>query len=236
MKIAFLHRCFFHGVLLSICFAVLFGGSTLYAQFGQGGLGGGGPDDNTFKVKGTILLPKDKEPAWLFITAQVAPGWHIYSITQAEGGPIRTKIQLKSTDKYKTLGDFQAAPSPTKTTDKVAFGDLVIETHEETVVWYAPIEIAPDGDAAKLAINGDVTVQLCDANNCFPPKKVLFKAKPSDKIPEELKKAKFDPAKLPEKKAETKSDDKTTKPDAGKRQIGEGNRESGKYCGKKNDR
>ena len=43
----------------------------------------------------------------LFITATIKSGWHIYSITQPEGGPLATKITLKPPAGVR-VGDFKS--------------------------------------------------------------------------------------------------------------------------------
>ncbi len=63
-----------------------------------------------------------------------------------------------------------------KETQPDAFGDLVVESHYESVTWYAPLELAPGADPAKLEISGKVTVQPCDANTCLPPQPLPFTA------------------------------------------------------------
>jgi thiol:disulfide interchange protein DsbD len=53
---------------------------------------------------------------------------------------------------------------------------MVLESHEGTVTWSAPIEIAPGVDPSKLKIAGVVNAQPCDANSCFPPEDYAFTA------------------------------------------------------------
>ena len=129
------------------------------------------------KVNAQFTPPAGKQPAILFITADIRQGWHIYSITQAPGGPIRTKIQLIQSPQYRLTGEFQSQPPPKKGTEPEAFADLVIESHFGSVTWYAPLELSAGANPANLRIDGKITVQPCDANACLPPQQIPFTAK-----------------------------------------------------------
>lgn len=151
----------------------------LFGGKGLGGLGSGPGGKNAASavtVTGEFTAGRDGNPGQLFITAKIEPGWHIYSITQAPGGPRRTRIRLAPSAEYRVVGDYAASPAPKKGTEPEAFKDLVVESHEGTVTWAAPIEIAPGVDPSKLKITGVVNAQPCDANSCFPPEDYAFAA------------------------------------------------------------
>jgi len=142
-----------------------------------GGLGLGAKGAATaVSVSAQFIAPQDDKPARLFITAKIRSGWHIYSITQAPGGPLRTRIKLAPSSDFRVTGDFQASPPPEKKTQPEAFKDVVVEEHHGTVTWHAPIEIASGVDPAKLKIEGAVSAQTCDANSCYPPENYAFTA------------------------------------------------------------
>ena len=65
------------------------------------------------EVSAQIVPQADGGRAELQITAQVQPGWHIYSITQKPGGPKPTRINLLASDRYRILGKFVVAPPAT---------------------------------------------------------------------------------------------------------------------------
>ena len=152
-------------------------------RFGGGksgtvGLGSGKGAATAVTVTGQFTTGQGGKPARLFITAKIRPGWHIYSTTQRPGGPLRTKIRLKSSNDFRVAGDFQASPPPEKKTQPEAFKDLIVETHEGTVTWSAPLEFGRGVDPARLKIEGTVVAQPCDANSCFPPESYAFTATP----------------------------------------------------------
>ncbi len=150
----------------------LFGGGTAGLRLAPGAKGAA----SAVTVTGQFTAGRDGKPGQLFISAKIEPGWHIYSITQAPGGPRRTRIRLAPSADYRVVGDYSASPAPKKGTQPEAFKDLVVESHEGTVTWTAPIEIASGVDPSKLKIAGVVNAQPCDANSCFPPEDYAFTA------------------------------------------------------------
>ncbi|MGW8258393.1 MAG: protein-disulfide reductase DsbD domain-containing protein, partial [Thermoguttaceae bacterium] len=139
-------------------------------------LGLGSAPKDIVKINAQFTAPSATLPGRLFISAKIKPGWHIYSITQAPGGPIRTAIKLNSSPQYRLSGAFQAIESPKKEKEPDAFGDLVVETHEGAVTWHAPLAFSSGVDPATVKIEGAITVQPCDANSCLPPRQIPFSA------------------------------------------------------------
>lgn len=136
-------------------------------------LGGGTKD--VVSVKAVFAAPSDGRPARLFVTATIAPSWHIYSITQPDGGPIATKIEVQPPPGVR-VGRFTAATEPQRTKQPAAYGDLPIELHDGTAVWFAPLEFDAGVNPASVKISGAVTVQPCDADSCLPPTAIPFTA------------------------------------------------------------
>jgi suppressor for copper-sensitivity B len=160
--------------------AVLIFASSAFAQKGGGfgGLGGGflqGGGSPAVSVTGQFTVPSDGKPGYLVVTAKIKPEWHIYSITQPEGGPVRTKINLKPSDQYRVAGPFQATSEPEKKKEAV-FGDVIVESHYGSVMWFAPLELAPGVNPESVKIEGSVFAQPCDANSCLPPQTFAFTA------------------------------------------------------------
>lgn len=95
-------------------------------------------------------------PAVLMITSKIAPGWHVYSLTQPAGGPTKTKIEVADSPQYHLIGQFRSIPDPTTHVDDTAWVGLTIEEHANEVTWYAPIELAPGVDPATVTVSGKV--------------------------------------------------------------------------------
>ncbi len=136
---------------------------------------GSGEDAPKLKVAAHFTASTADSPARLFVTAHLDPGWHLYSITQAPGGPVRTQIRPKESSAFRLTGPFTADPPPEKKIEAV-FNNLTVETHSGAVTWSAPIEFAPGVDPATVKITGSVYAQLCDPGACLPPKDFSFTA------------------------------------------------------------
>jgi suppressor for copper-sensitivity B len=109
------------------------------------------------------------QPAVVFITAQIAPGKHAYSLTQPPGGPRPTKIDLARSTDYRLLAPFRSEPAPKSHVDTVAWPGLKIEEHEGKVTWYAPIEITAGINPKSLEITGQVHMEVCETGgSCVP--------------------------------------------------------------------
>jgi len=108
----------------------------------------------------------------LTVTAQLESGWHLYSVTQKPGGPLPTRIQLAGDSPRQAVGSFTPDTPPAKHTveDIPAWKGLVVEEHEGTVTWRAPL--AP----GRGEVRGAVTVQLCREGACLPPETLEFTA------------------------------------------------------------
>ena len=77
------------------------------AQLGQGildekpgssGLTDAASQKSVVAIEGRFTAPTADRPGYLFVTAVIDPGWHIYSITQPtspDGNPTVTEIKLK---------------------------------------------------------------------------------------------------------------------------------------------
>ncbi len=137
-------------------------------------------------VAAQFSVATPEKPARLFVAATMKPTWHVYSITQPPGGPVATKITLAESAQYRLTGDFEASPPPKKKKEE-AFGGLMVESHYDRVVWYAPIEFAAGIDPANVKIEGTVRLQPCDPNSCLPPERLPFTAAfgPGLPLPEE---------------------------------------------------
>jgi thiol:disulfide interchange protein DsbD len=158
----------------------------VWGQFDAGGFGGGQTGSDQFgafgqtgqpvvRIAAQFTGPTAGQPGRLFVTASIQPNWHIYSISQPPGGPVATSIRLKPSQQYRVIGEFQTSPPPEKKQEPV-FDNLVVESHENSVTWHAPLEFAPGVNPATMRIEGTVTAQPCDANSCRPPQSLPFVA------------------------------------------------------------
>lgn len=140
------------------------------------GIGPAFQEEQVVTVDAEFTTAQDEVPARLFVTARMAPGWHIYSITQERGGPVRTEIRLDPSKDYELLGRFRAIEPPEQ--KKEGFWndpDLITETHHDSVTWYAPIKLASGAQPTQLRITGHVYAQACKTS-CLMPQEYPFTA------------------------------------------------------------
>ncbi|MEM7782997.1 MAG: hypothetical protein AAF623_06565 [Planctomycetota bacterium] len=114
------------------------------------------------------LKPQSLE-GMVSLTAVVENGWHIYSVTQPKGGPMRSKISVAESKDFQMVGEFTPNRNPKINRDTTF--DVAAEEHEGTVVWSAPIRLAegvkPESLEIKLVFNG----QVCESRelgSCLP--------------------------------------------------------------------
>jgi len=98
----------------------------------------------------------------------MGPGWHVYSLDQPKGGPMKSQVNPVSSSDFKITGTFL----PNKNAHIVPATLFPVASHEhsEQVTWSAPIELAAGVDAKTLEIHGDLDGQVCSDINgsCIP--------------------------------------------------------------------
>ncbi len=100
------------------------------------------------------------------LAASISGDWHMYSITQGAGGPIRTTITVGG-GPFKLAGNI-AGPRPTVKMDE-NFG-INTETYSGSAAFTVPVSV--NKDATPGAANGEISVrfQVCNETTCLPPK------------------------------------------------------------------
>lgn len=142
----------------------------------QSVLSGGGGDEELIAVSASFTADQKSRAGKLSITAEIAADWHVYSITQRKGGPVRSQIKLDPSKKYTLKGDFKPSTPPKSLVDEKAYPGLPLEEHEGAVTWTAPIELAAGVDAGQLKISGKLFAQTCSGQQCSIPKDFSFTA------------------------------------------------------------
>ena len=100
------------------------------------------------------------------LSVDIAPKWHIASITQPDGGPVRTAITLAAGQPFILAGPI-TGPKP-KIEHSEAFG-INVETHEGTITFMLPLEAtARTPVGIKVAV--EFSYQACTDENCMLPK------------------------------------------------------------------
>ena len=141
-----------------------------FGDFG-GGFGGGGGEKVTlhsyFKVKPDSRLGK------LYVEAEIQPNWHLYSVTQKKGGPIRSQMIILESDDFKLVGPWEP-DSPPHISEPPEF-DVPVEDHEHSVTWSAPIEFAEGVDVKNYELEFKFKGQTCETGgSCILVNEDLF--------------------------------------------------------------
>lgn len=154
-------------------------------QFAPGALDFGA--DNRVKqwtVSASFQVNESGGAGTLLIAADVAEGWHVYSVTQ-KGGPGPLKIRLAESKGVELAGGFKPNRPPHVIKNDPIF-ETDIEYHEGKVNWTAPLRFAKDADPKSLKLDVKLSGQVCnDKVGCVPfdltiPAKFAGHAKPSN--------------------------------------------------------
>lgn len=103
----------------------------------------------------------------LKLTAEIEPGWHLYSITTPKGGPIPTSAGLAEAPGVASSKLYQ--PKPERRFDPNF--SLDTETFAERAVFLIGAEVKKDAPSGALNLAANVRYQACNDRQCLPPRK-----------------------------------------------------------------
>lgn len=95
----------------------------------------------------------------LIVTASVQDDWHIYSTTQKRGGPLPTKLSLKSTPAIELKGPFRPDVAPEIRT--VPEYEVPVEEHSGKVIWRAPVQLPAGVNVGTWKVELEAKGQAC---------------------------------------------------------------------------
>jgi len=119
-----------------------------------------GLSDKKVEFKAQYELENGSKNGRLTVTAVIADGWHVFSTTQAPGGPKPSKLKVKS-DFVKLTGPFAADHPPEIGSADEVWPGLPLEEFHEKVTWTAPFELISDIDPSKTEIETEFDGQVC---------------------------------------------------------------------------
>ncbi len=108
------------------------------------------------------------------LSASMAPGWHVYSLTQGPGGPVTTMISVPKSQPFVLAGTIRA-PKPEKAFDPNFQIDT--EFYQESAEFTLPIAVASGAKAGMQDLQVEVYFQACNETSCLPPTTVKLTAK-----------------------------------------------------------
>ena len=101
------------------------------------------------------------------VQADIAKGWHIYSLTQQSGGPIPLRIALQGANEVAVRGLIRA-PKPQKYFDK-NFG-MTAELYSGSPQFTIPVGVAGRTAAGVRRVEVTARYQVCSDKLCLPPR------------------------------------------------------------------
>ncbi|TCK82965.1 protein-disulfide reductase DsbD family protein [Albibacterium bauzanense] len=109
-----------------------------------------------------------KSSATLVITADIAPGWHVYSQFIEDGGPIPTSFSFEKGTGYTLDGTVTESPKAVGGFDPTF--KMQISWHKKQVKFSQKIKLTQ----AKVTVKGVLEFMTCDDSHCLPPEEVPF--------------------------------------------------------------
>ncbi len=113
--------------------------------------------------------PKPARPGarvQLTLTGRIDPGWHLYSLQQAEGGPIATTLAFSEGDPAELAEVTEAKPI---TARDPAF-DAPTRFFEGAAVFHLRSTVTRDAPSGPQTLHILVRYQSCNGQVCLPPR------------------------------------------------------------------
>ena len=108
-----------------------------------------------------------KTEAIVYLKATIDAGWHVYSQTVKDGGPIKTTFTFAKSPAYALVGKTIEPKAITKYEDTF---QMNVSYFEKSVVFSQKVKL----NAAKAIVKGTVEFMTCDDTQCLPPEEVSF--------------------------------------------------------------
>ena len=105
--------------------------------------------------------------AVVFLRATIDHGWHVYSQTVKNGGPVKTSITFHPSKDYQTIGT-TAEPKPITRNEKVFKMD--ISFFEGSVTFQQKIKLKVN----QAIVTGTLEYMTCNDHQCLPPDDIEF--------------------------------------------------------------
>jgi DsbC/DsbD-like thiol-disulfide interchange protein len=108
-----------------------------------------------------------KDEAVVFMKATIEDGWHLYSQTVKDGGPIKTTFTFPASKTYTLIGK-TIEPTPITRNEKVFNMDVSFFEHE--VIFQQKVKLKPGA----VVVKGTLEYMTCNDHQCLPPEDIEF--------------------------------------------------------------
>ncbi|MEM7785443.1 MAG: cytochrome c biogenesis protein CcdA [Planctomycetota bacterium] len=116
---------------------------------------------------GEFRIKEGTRQGVLSLTADIQDGWHVFSITQQPGGPVKSQIDVEDSPDFWLIGNFHPNHEPHLVTYE--YIEVASEEHEGSVTWSVPFEMPDDVDEQGLEIRMIYSGQTCETDgSCLP--------------------------------------------------------------------
>jgi DsbC/DsbD-like thiol-disulfide interchange protein len=105
--------------------------------------------------------------AKLFLKATIDDGWHLYSVNQKDGGPVKTTFAFNAGKAYSLVGNVNE-PRPVTKYEKTF--EMEVMYFEHSVVFGQKIKLK----GSPVTVSGKLTYMVCNDHQCLPPESVDF--------------------------------------------------------------
>ncbi len=112
------------------------------------------PKNANVKVKATLAPLPGVDENGLVVEADIASGWHVYSVTQKEGGTIPTTFKFPE-----GIGIKAIFPTAAPHLEKIVGFDVPIESHEGKITWIVRL----DARQPVESLHGTLKGQVCSS-------------------------------------------------------------------------
>ena len=119
-----------------------------------------------YEISSGVHLEKNSDKGYLVVQVKLKKGSHIYALTQGGNVP-PTKLKLAPSKQLRLTGSF-TPDLPAKVIAKDPTFGQRIEKHTGTVRFFAPVQVAPNVDLKKLAVEVQFDGQVCTNDSCVP--------------------------------------------------------------------
>jgi thiol:disulfide interchange protein len=122
-------------------------------------------------VKWSFSFEKVNDPEYdLIFTAQMQPGWNVYSQHTSPDGPVPTAFYFEEGKHFARVGEVQESGNKKEGPDPLFGGIVVSKFTGDQVVFTQRVKwLNPD-----VPITGSLEFMCCDDEQCLPPKDVPF--------------------------------------------------------------
>ena len=120
-------------------------------------------------VKWSFSFDKiDEDTYHLVSNAKIDAGWHLYSQTIDEGGPIPTSFTFEEHDNVEYIGSVEESGNAEEKFDPMFEMDVKWFSNEAKFTQVVDVRQFP------CKINGELEFMVCDDTRCLPPEVVEF--------------------------------------------------------------